>query len=393
MSFLFAPPYMTVFDADGNPVSGAKLYFYATGTTTPATVYSDSGLVTPLANPVIADAAGRCSAVYLDSNITYRCKVTTAAGATISDVDPIIGLGSSPSIPVAASTTEQLTGTNAAKFTTPDSVAALWEQGADVASAGTISLGEGGYFNVTGTTAITDIDFATDKAGRKAWVKFAGVLTLTNGASLILPTGANISTAAGDTACFVSEGSDAVRCVSYNRASGSALAGGTGTVTSVALSAPAIFSVTGSPVTTSGTLALSLATQSANQVWAGPTSGGAATPTFRALVKGDLPAPAIQSVTSSATVTPTFANDQVIITAQAAALNLANPTGTAADGYGISIRIKDNGTARAITYGTQYRAIGVTLPTTTVISKTLYLGMIYNSADTKWDVVAVAQEA
>lgn len=103
--------------------------------------------------------------------------------------------------------------------------------------------------------------------------------------------------------------------------------------------------------------------------------------------------PNLQSVTSSATVTPTFLNDQVNITAQAAALALANPTGTAVDGFGISIRIKDNGTARAITYGTQYRAIGVTLPTTTVISKTLYLGMIFNNADTKWDVVAVAQEA
>jgi hypothetical protein len=57
------------------------------------------------------------------------------------------------------------------------------------------------------------------------------------------------------------------------------------------------------------------------------------------------------------------------------------------------IRIKDNATARAITYDTQFRAIGVTLPTTTVISKTLYLGLIYNSTDTKWDCVAVAQEA
>lgn len=103
--------------------------------------------------------------------------------------------------------------------------------------------------------------------------------------------------------------------------------------------------------------------------------------------------PAIQSVVSAATVTPTFADDEVIITAQAAALALANPTGTAIDGLGIVIRIKDNGTARAITYDTQYRAIGVTLPTTTVISKTLYLGMIYNSTDTKWDVVAVAQQA
>lgn len=68
------------------------------------------------------------------------------------------------------------------------------------------------------------------------------------------------------------------------------LPAGTGTVTSVALTAPSsILSVSGSPVTTSGTLALSLATQTANTVWAGPTSGGAATPTFRALVASDIP--------------------------------------------------------------------------------------------------------
>ena len=131
---------------------------------------------------------------------------------------------------VTASTTEVLTGTDTAKAVTPDALAALWEQGADVASSGTISLGEGGYFNITGTTTITDIDFGTDKAGRKAWVKFAGALTLTHNAStLILPTGANITTAAGDTACFISEGSDAVRCVAYQRASGAALVcGGSG---------------------------------------------------------------------------------------------------------------------------------------------------------------------
>jgi hypothetical protein len=104
-------------------------------------------------------------------------------------------------------------------------------------------------------------------------------------------------------------------------------------------------------------------------------------------------APSIQSVTSAATVTPTFSDDQVNITAQAAGLTLANPTGTAVDGWGMAIRIKDNGTARSIAFGSQYRAIGVTLPTTTVVSKTLYLGMVYNAADTKWDVVAVAQEA
>jgi len=64
---------------------------------------------------------------------------------------------------------------------------------------------------------------------------------------------------------------------------------GTGTVSSVGLSAPSIFTVTNSPVTGSGTLALSLATQSAALVFAGPTSGGAAAPTFRALALTDLP--------------------------------------------------------------------------------------------------------
>lgn len=107
----------------------------------------------------------------------------------------------------------------------------------------------------------------------------------------------------------------------------------------------------------------------------------------------ELRAPAIQSVTSSATVTPTFSDDMVKITAQAAALSLANPTGTAIPGLGMVIRIKDNGTARAISYGTQYRAIGITLPTTTVIGKTTYIAMIYNSDDTKWDCIATGAEA
>jgi hypothetical protein len=64
---------------------------------------------------------------------------------------------------------------------------------------------------------------------------------------------------------------------------------GTGTVTSVALTMPNIFSVTGSPITASGTLAASLSTQSANTVFAGPTTGTAATPTFRVLGTADIP--------------------------------------------------------------------------------------------------------
>jgi len=67
--------------------------------------------------------------------------------------------------------------------------------------------------------------------------------------------------------------------------------GGIGGVSSVGLALPAsVFSVSGSPVTSSGTLTGTFATQSANTVFAGPTSGGAATPTVRALVGADIPA-------------------------------------------------------------------------------------------------------
>lgn len=79
----------------------------------------------------------------------------------------------------------------------------------------------------------------------------------------------------------------------------SAVAGGSGTVTSVAMTVPAELAVAGSPVTTAGTFAVTWATETANQVFAGPTSGGAATPTFRALVNADLPAGATSLATPS----------------------------------------------------------------------------------------------
>lgn len=65
---------------------------------------------------------------------------------------------------------------------------------------------------------------------------------------------------------------------------------GTGTVTSVGLTAPSLFVVTGSPVTSSGTIAVSFNAQTANTFLAGPTTGASATPTMRALVIADMPA-------------------------------------------------------------------------------------------------------
>ena len=81
----------------------------------------------------------------------------------------------------------------------------------------------------------------------------------------------------------------------YNSTNPNGYTSNTGTVTSVALSLPAIFSVSGSPVTTSGTLTAALASQTANTVWAAP-NGSAGAPTFRALVAADIPALTLENL-------------------------------------------------------------------------------------------------
>jgi len=104
--------------------------------------------------------------------------------------------------------------------------------------------------------------------------------------------------------------------------------------------------------------------------------------------------PRLSTAASAATLTPEISTYDIFqLTAQAAALTIANhSTSTPAAGEKMIIRIKDNGTARAISFGTYYRALGNALPTTTVISKTMYLGFIWNSTDTKWDLIAYTIE-
>lgn len=95
----------------------------------------------------------------------------------------------------------------------------------------------------------------------------------------------------------------------------------------------------------------------------------------------------VQSAASSATLNvDSDSYDMAVLTAQAAALTIANPTGTPTEGQALLYKITDNGTARAITFDTQFRAFGAALPTTTAINKTIYIGCIWNSTDTKWDV-------
>jgi len=100
-----------------------------------------------------------------------------------------------------------------------------------------------------------------------------------------------------------------------------ALPYGTGTVTSVGLSLPSIFTVTGSPVTTSGTLTATLATETANYVFAGPTSGAASAPSFRALVSSDIPSLPYGTVTSVTGTAPVVSSGGTTPTISMAAAN------------------------------------------------------------------------
>ena len=79
-------------DADGNPVSGAQAYFYDTGTTTPQTVYSDSGLTTAHPVPLVADASGNFADVYTSGSTGIKVNVTGPDGIVLPGypVDPAI---------------------------------------------------------------------------------------------------------------------------------------------------------------------------------------------------------------------------------------------------------------------------------------------------------------
>lgn len=113
---------------------------------------------------------------------------------------------------------------------------------------------------------------------------------------------------------------DALQAVETDTAGGG---GGSGTVTSVALALPAILTVSGSPVTTAGTLTAVLANQSANLVFAGPASGAAAAPTFRALAALDMAASVAGTIGAIAKFTAANVVGNSIITESGAAISVA----------------------------------------------------------------------
>lgn len=104
--------------------------------------------------------------------------------------------------------------------------------GGVIASASTLSLtNEYNYFHVSGTTTVTGITsqaYSDGAFGFEVKLVFDDILTLThNAAALVLPSGANITTAAGDVVTFVQKTAAIWECTSYTRADGSALDSGT----------------------------------------------------------------------------------------------------------------------------------------------------------------------
>lgn len=90
MAYEILPMLARATDDNGDPISGAKWYFYATGSLTPQSVYADAELTTPLSHPVVADADGLFPPIYLDAELIYRGIMTDDIGVdTLFDIDPI----------------------------------------------------------------------------------------------------------------------------------------------------------------------------------------------------------------------------------------------------------------------------------------------------------------
>lgn len=97
---IFAGVGAQLFDNNGDPLSGGKLYTYVAGTTTPSTTYTSSTGVTPHSNPIILDAAGRVPGgeIWLDYSQQYKFIVKTSTDVLIATYDNIGGSFNSTAI-------------------------------------------------------------------------------------------------------------------------------------------------------------------------------------------------------------------------------------------------------------------------------------------------------
>jgi hypothetical protein len=204
-----------------------------------ATIAADSVTLAKMANIATASFLGRVTAATGDPEVLTGTQATTLLDtftSLLKGLVPASGGGTanflradgSWAAPAGGGGGDMLAANNlsdlTAKYTGKDNITL---HGADIASAATVNLetATGDLVDVTGVTTITAI---TLSEGHERTVRFTGALTLTHGASLVLPGAANITTAAGDFAVFRGYATGVVRCVNYTRAA-SAPASGTNT--------------------------------------------------------------------------------------------------------------------------------------------------------------------
>jgi len=165
MSALFTPPRYSPMSGNGTSYPAAKLYFYVTGTTTPKNTYSDAGLITPNANPVVADANGLFGPIYLASG-DYKVILQDASSNVLYTVDPQPGLGAADSLTTRGDLlTRDATGYKRLPVGTAGQV--LTSNGVDPAWATPVtprSAVQGLTYANNGTDATNDIDIAVGSA-------------------------------------------------------------------------------------------------------------------------------------------------------------------------------------------------------------------------------------
>lgn len=103
MALRFTMPLTQWVSSLGVPLAGAKLYFYASGTSTPLDTYSDDSLTVPNTNPVVADSTGVWGSIFLQS-ADYKVNLLTSAGVAVAGfpIEPIHGGNTLQSATLAA---------------------------------------------------------------------------------------------------------------------------------------------------------------------------------------------------------------------------------------------------------------------------------------------------
>lgn len=233
----------TTIEAFGSSANAAKPLFYVRFNDALQLTHNASSLIIP-GGANLTTAAGDCALLQYLTGGNWRVAIyqkangeaIVGAGSDVITSDSALGLDEA--MVVADGTARKVQAT---PNTINSSTGLITMAGginlaaaADVASATTTNIGaaNSNTVRITGTTTITAFD--TVAAGIRRSVYFADALTLThNGTSLILPGGSNITTAANDSAEFLSLGSGNWLCLDYKKQSGTSIAGGSGSTLQV----------------------------------------------------------------------------------------------------------------------------------------------------------------